>query len=1026
MAGNVKGITIEIDGNTTKLQSALKDVDGATKTVNSELKQVNGLLKFNPGNTELLAQKQELLAKQVQNTESRLKTLKSAQAQVEAQFKSGDMGEEEYRAFQRELTATEGKLNSYKGQLKSAQSAQSEYGSATNRLNGILAATGKDVTQFETILGGKLTSAIREGTASTSQLNTAFSKIASASGVARSDVTELAGSFGKFDGSDNSIKSVTSALGEMQEKSDSAKNSLDQISQNTFSEKLQNVSDGAQQAGQGIQEFGSKAIDAWSEMDESVDNLTAKTGANGEAAAELGENYEHAETTMAGAQMESSDLSNTMAGLKSMFGLTGDQLESTTDYVSKFSVITGQSGTDAVNALHNTMSKFNVSAKETPGVLDALAAASQSSGVSVDKLEQSAADAYPVFSQLHIGLKQGIGIIASWSKGGVDAQTALKGMAKASTVYAAENKSMKDGITDTFNAIKNAKTPTDALNAGVEAFGARAAPKMVAAIKDGKVSLNDLKSSAADTGGTVAKSFETTIDPADKAKQAEKEYDQAMASLGGTIQETLGPILKALVPILKSVANVIKESPAPVKAIIVVIGALVVALGALAPIITAVASVMGVAGTAAGTSAIGFGALSTSLLPIIAVIAAIAAAIAAIILVIKNWGAIVDWLKNVWNGVANFFSSLWTGIKQIFSVMITAIVADVQAKWAAVVNVTTAVWNGIKTFFTELWDGIKAIFTLVVQAIIAYVTAEWNAIKLVTTTVFNTVSAVVSAVWNGIKTVFTTVVGAISSAVSAAWNVIKSATSTIFYTVSSIVSSAWNSIKSVISSVVSGVKSVVSGGWNVIKSATSTIFNTLKTITTSAWNSIKSTVSGAVNGVKSTVSSVWNAIKSVTSSAWNGIKSAISGPINAAKDAVARGISAIKSLFNFHISWPHIPLPHFSISGKFNPLKGQIPHIGVSWYAKGGIMTKPTMFASNGNNISVGGEAGPEAVLPLNAKTLAGIGAGIAEQMDGGTINVTVQVMADTTPKTIKKIQTAVVDGITKAQNARKRAVGGA
>ena len=79
----------------------------------------------------------------------------------------------------------------------------------------------------------------------------------------------------------------------------------------------------------------------------------------------------------------------------------------------------------------------------------------------------------------------------------------------------------------------------------------------------------------------------------------------------------------------------------------------------------------------------------------------------------------------------------------------------------------------------------------------------------------------------------------------------------------------------------------------------------------------------------------------------------------------------IKGLFNFKlkfpdISIPHIPMPHFRISGSFNPLKGQIPSIGIDWFANGGILTKPTAFGMNGNNIMVGGEAGKEAVAPLS------------------------------------------------------------
>lgn len=825
-----------------------------------------------------------------------------------------------------------------------------------------------------------------------------------------------------------SVVNLESQLDKLGTSTGSANDKLDQIAKNTAADRFQAMGDGLQSAGQKLTEFNEKAQDAWAETDDAVDNLTSKTGATGKAATELGEAFEKAERSTAGAQMESQDLSNTMAGLKSQFDLQGSSLEKTTEYVAKFSAVTGQTGTDAVNALHTSMSKFNVSAQQIPSVLDALAKGAQTSGMNVDDLETAVGDAYPVFSQLHIGLNQGIGIISSWAKGGVDATTALKGMSKASTVYAAQNVSLKDGITKTFNAIKDAKTPTDALNAGVEAFGTRSAPKMVAAIQSGKISLDSLKKSAGDSGGTVAKSFEQTLDPVDKAKVAQKEYQQTLAKVGGVIQETLLPVIKSLLPIVSGLAKAFQAAPAPVKAIVVVIGALVVGLGALSPIITALATALPLFGAGAGTASIGFGALSTSLIPIIAVIAAIVAAIAVVVLAIKNWGAIVDWLKTVWGGIKDFFSNLWNGVKEIFSVVVAAIIADVQSKWDAIVNVTTAVWNGIKSFFTGLWDGIKAIFTVVVQAIIDYVTAEWNMIKLVTSTVFNAISAVVSAVWNAIKLMFTTVVTAIvnvvtsawngiktvtttifdgikavavaiwqglssvitsavnviKSVVSAGWNIIKSATSTIFNTVMTITTSAWNSIKNLISSVVNAVKSVITGAWNAIKSTTSSVWNGVKSAISSVWNAIKSIVSGAANAIRSTVSGVWNGIKSVTSSVWGGIKSAITGPMNAAKSAVGSIISGIKRLFSFKISWPHIPLPHFSLSGKFNPLKGQIPHVAVDWYAQGGIMTQPTMMGWNNGRAQVGGEAGPEGVIPLNDDTWNAMGSAIAAHMGNG------------------------------------------
>ncbi|HEM5075699.1 TPA: phage tail tape measure protein, partial [Streptococcus suis] len=89
MAGNIKGITIEIGGDTQPLQDALKGVNKQAFEATKELRQIDKALKFDTGNVTLLTQKQEVLAKQVETTKEKLATLRQVQSQVEAQFKAG-------------------------------------------------------------------------------------------------------------------------------------------------------------------------------------------------------------------------------------------------------------------------------------------------------------------------------------------------------------------------------------------------------------------------------------------------------------------------------------------------------------------------------------------------------------------------------------------------------------------------------------------------------------------------------------------------------------------------------------------------------------------------------------------------------------------------------------------------------------------------------------------------------------------------------------------------------------------------
>ena len=171
----------------------------------------------------------------------------------------------------------------------------------------------------------------------------------------------------------------------------------------------------------------------------------------------------------------------------------------------------------------------------------------------------------------------------------------------------------------------------------------------------------------------------------------------------------------------------------------------------------------------------------------------------------------------------------------------------------------------------------------------------------------------------------------------------------------------------------------VTGTWNAIMSFLSNLWTSISSTAVSIWNGISSSISGVVNKIssvistvfntiKSVITNVWNGIKNTTASVWNGIKSAIETPLNKAKSIVKSVIDTIKGFFNFNISWPHIPMPHFSISprgwGVGDLLKGKIPKLGIDWYAKAmaepRILDGAQIFGSMNGKLLGGGEAGQE------------------------------------------------------------------
>ena len=151
----IKGITVEIGGNTVGLQKSLSDVNKKSSELSAELRQINKALEFDPTNTTLLAQKQQLLSEQVKNTSDKLQRLKSVQEQVEQQYKSGDIGGEAYRAFQRELIKTEDQLRSYEikktveGTIEAGKAASGVGMSFESAVSQIAATMGKSVGDDE-------------------------------------------------------------------------------------------------------------------------------------------------------------------------------------------------------------------------------------------------------------------------------------------------------------------------------------------------------------------------------------------------------------------------------------------------------------------------------------------------------------------------------------------------------------------------------------------------------------------------------------------------------------------------------------------------------------------------------------------------------------------------------------------------------------------------------------------------------------------------------------------------------------
>ena len=190
MSSRIKGITVEIGGDTTKLEKALKGVNTEIKNTQSQLKDVNKLLKIDPGNTELLSQKQKLLTQAVDETKKKLDTLKTAAEQANSALASGDITQEQYDALQREIAETEQNLKALEKAAKNSDTALQKMAANGEKLKSL----GDKVSG----VGQKLLPATATVTAlgaasvkTAADFDSAMSKVAAVSGAAGDDLEKL-------------------------------------------------------------------------------------------------------------------------------------------------------------------------------------------------------------------------------------------------------------------------------------------------------------------------------------------------------------------------------------------------------------------------------------------------------------------------------------------------------------------------------------------------------------------------------------------------------------------------------------------------------------------------------------------------------------------------------------------------------------------------------------------------------------------------------------------------------------------
>ena len=996
MANRIKGITVEIGGDTTKLQTALKGVNGQIKNTQAALKDVERLLKLDPSNTTLLAQKQKLLTQAIGETKEKLETLKLAAQQANEQLQKGEITQEQYDALQREIAETEAQLQKLESQASKTNQTLSKIGEAGSKVesfgNGVT-NVGKKVSVASaavTAMGGAAVKTAADFESSMSQVQATM-------GITKDSMSTLDGqSVNTMDALSDLAKEMGAKTAFSASECAEALNYLALAGYDTqeMADTLPTVLNLAAAGGLDLASASDMVTDAMSALgmktsdaNKMVDQMAKTASSTNTSVGQLGEGILTIGATAKTVKGGTAEL-NTALGILANNGIKGAEGGTHLRNV----ILSLQNPTDGAA---KTMEKLGVQTYDSEGNMRSLNDILGDLNKSMDGMTsaEKANIIATIFNKTDLASVNAL--LANTGDTWTDLQIAIENSGGAAQQMA-----------DT--QLDNLKGQLTILKSAVEGFAISIGDALMPMIKN-----------------IVAKiqSFVDWLNNLDEGtRQVIVKIGLFVAALGpflvilGTVISKVGVAMQAFSKlglkltslmsnaggvsgIMGKVGAAIGGISAPVVAVVAVIAVLAAAFvhlwrtnedfrNSIIAIWERIKSVF--SGFAQGITdrlnALGFdfqnfkevvsalwNGLCNFLAPIFeGVFTQIANILETVLGVITGIldvfiGIFTGNWSQAWEGVKGIFGSVWDFIKNTFTNYMNVIqnVANVvlgwfgtswNEVWTGIKDFFINLWTGITTFFTNLWEGIKNTVQTAIMFIAALFEAAFDIITLPFRFIWENCKGVVIAVWDAIKSKVTTVINAVSTVISTVMNAIK----TVFTTV-------WNAIKTVVTTVVNAIKTVVTTVFNAIKNTAATVWNAIKTAVTTPINAIKTTVSTVFNSVKSTITSIFNGIKSTATSVWNGIKSAITTPIEAAKNKVKSVVDAIKGFFSgMKLSLPKIKLPHFKVTGKLSIAPPSVPHLSIDWYKEGGIMTKPTAFGMNGSSLMMGGEAGAEAILPLS------------------------------------------------------------
>ena len=824
----IRGITIEIGGDTTKLDKALGSVDKKVKGTQVELREVNKLLKIDPTNTKMLAQKQALLTDAISETKEKLDILKNAESQVQEQFKKGEVSEEQYKALKRELGRTEVELANLEEAARQTDTAIEELGKSSKLSGEELKETEEKAGDFKETMGDLA------GKAETAAKAMGAGFVAAATYATKFETD-----------CDKALNTVITQTGAADTEAEGLEETLLSIYKDNFGEDINDIalamSAVKQQTGQTGEELKNTTENAILMRDTfDIDVNESIRGVNA-MMKQFGISSEEAYNLLAqGAQKglnQNGDLADQLAEYSVYYADMGLSAEEAFNMIANGA----KNGTFQIDYLNDAVKEFGIRAKD--GTSDE---AFKQLGLDVDDLK------------------------TKFAQGGEGAKEAFKTVNEA--LFSCDDEVQRNLLGVAMYGTKWEDLGEDAIRALVDTQGEISATNdALGTINENKY--NDLGNQIEELGRNLKTDLVKPI-----GEELKPVISDVIKEVKGKIPEVKTLVL-AVVSKVKDFISFMSRNGTQIISIIAGIAAGMLAWNAAIKVWKAttegVAIAQKILNTVVAANPIGI---------VITVVAALVAALVTLFAtnedfrnkVIAVWEAVKEAASKVFGAIADFFT---VTIPNAFNGFINFIKSNWQALLLLIVNPFAGAFKllydncgafrefvdnfvqNIKQFFQNLWNGIVSIFQGVGQWFIARFTEAYNGV----TGVFAAIGQWFGARWQDIKNALATVASWFLTMFTNAYTNVKN----VFSAIGSWFGARWTEIKTALSAVPSWFGTQFQNAWTNIKNA----FANVTSFFSGLWEKIKGCFVNV--GVK-----IGSAVGGAFKSAINSCLSTIEGVVN--------------------------------------------------------------------------------------------------------------------------------------------------